>query len=538
MPSAEYMRAYRARRKANGGKRLTAIAETPAVVDNWLKNPPRPRKPAAALARWAKANLKVPPGHANAGKALVLPRYAVEFLEDALAPGIREAGCFVGRKNAKSAAIAVFILGHLADNGPLRRQGWRCGVASVNREKAGELWQQCEDIATASGLAGITFGKVPRVVRSDWGRVDFLSADKTAGHASGFDICVADELGLFPERGRALVSGLLSSTSARDGRLFAISIVGDSPLSRELIERREDPAVIVHLHQAPPDCALDDPAAWKASNPTLGTVKSRAYMEDMARRARDNPNTASEFRGHDLNQPVSPSRTPIVDLDHWSVCAAYEQPPRAGKLYVGIDLGGSRSLTAAAFYWPETGRLEAYGACGAVPSLAERGEADGIGERYVRMAERGELRAMGGRTTPVQGFLAWIVELLAGERPELVLADRYRQEEAQDALSLAGIIWPHEWRGSGAGPDGFADVRAFQKAIYDKRLRPGFNLFLESAVAESVIEPDKNDNPVLEKRKQNSRIDALSAAILAVGAGERLAYRPARRVAHIPLQAA
>ena len=268
------MRRYRARLKAAGRSRLSIPLDIPEPVKP-ARDPRAPKNPATALARWAKRRLKIPPGHPNSGKPLELPQYAVEFFRDALAPGVSEsAACFVARKNAKSAAVAVLILGYLAPDGPLRRRGWRAGIASVSKEKANELWQQCEDIARASELPGISFGKVPRHVSSEWGRAEFLSADRTAGHSSGFDLAVCDELGLFPERGRALVAGLLSSTSTRDGRLLAISVVGDSPLSQEMIARAGDPATVVHLHQAGPDCRLDDEAAWAAANPTLGTIKS------------------------------------------------------------------------------------------------------------------------------------------------------------------------------------------------------------------------------------------------------------------------
>ena len=264
--------------------------------------PPWPDDPARAVAEWAQRRLVVPPGHANAGKPLVLPQYFVDFLTDALVPGVREAGCFVARKNAKSACVAVLLLAFLALDGPLRRRGFRGAIASISREKASELWQQLKDIAVAAGLAGLNFGKVPRHVRSAWGRVDILSADKHAGHASGFDLAIADELGLFPEKGRDLVAGLLSSTSARDGRLLAISILGNSPLAREMVDRQDDPSTVVHLHQAPPGCRVDDERAWAQANPTLGTIKSLSYMEAMSRRASLHPSEQTSFRAFDLNQ--------------------------------------------------------------------------------------------------------------------------------------------------------------------------------------------------------------------------------------------
>ncbi|MYE00964.1 MAG: hypothetical protein F4Y03_06735 [Alphaproteobacteria bacterium] len=487
-----------------------------------------PADPAGAVAAWSRARLKVPPGHARAGEPMELPAYAVEFFREALAGGVREAGCFVGRKNAKSAAVAVLILAFLADDGPLRRKGWRAGVASINREKAIELWKQASDIALASGLLSgeggrtLSFGKVPRVVRSIWGECEFLSADKSAGHASGFDLAIADELGLFPERGRDLVAGLLSSTSARDGRLLAISVIGASPLSKEMIARADDPATVVHVHEAPKGCRLDDPVAWRAANPTLGAIKSEGYMRDMARRALANPSEQPAFRAFDLNQPAAPGDEMLVPQDRWEAVAAERQPERAGPVYLGFDIGGTVSMTAAALYWPETARLECYGAFGDTPDLAARGEADGCGAAYLEMQRYGLLRTWPGRVTPCGPFLAWIGELLHGRRPALALADRYRQGEAEDALQAAGVSWPVEWRAQGSGKDGSEDIRQFQRAVESGRLRPGLNLLLEYALSNSRLRYDENGNPALDRRRQHGRIDPLSAAVLAVGAGERM----------------
>ena len=63
-------------------------------------------------------------------------------------------------------------------------------------------------------------------MESATGTVDILSAEKSAGHGSGFDDAVIDEIGLFQERDRELVNGMRSSTSAKDGRFIALSIQG------------------------------------------------------------------------------------------------------------------------------------------------------------------------------------------------------------------------------------------------------------------------------------------------------------------------
>ena len=255
-------------------RKAASDARTVSELVDW------PEDPAGAVAAWSCDVLRVPHGHPRAGEPMELPSYGVDFLRDALTHS--ESALLVARKNAKSAIVAVYLLARLV--GPLRTRGYRAGVCSVNREKAGELWQQAVDIAAASGLDGLRFRRAPRGIESATGRVDILSADKSAGHASGFDDAILDELGLLPERNRALVNGLRSSVSARGGRFIALSIVGESPFTRELIERADMDGCAVHLYQAAPDAALDDMAAWRAANPGLGTVKSLDYMRSESRR--------------------------------------------------------------------------------------------------------------------------------------------------------------------------------------------------------------------------------------------------------------
>ncbi|MFP3345423.1 hypothetical protein R0J87_23355, partial [Halomonas sp. SIMBA_159] len=81
---------------------------------------------------------------------------------------------------------------------------------------------------------------------------------------------------------------------------------------------------------------------------------------------------------------------------------------------MGIDLGGSASMTAAAFYWPETGRLECLGTFPSMPSLLDRGQADGVAGRYVAMHERGELTVLGDKTVPVAPWLAEVIRNVEG----------------------------------------------------------------------------------------------------------------------------
>ena len=455
-----------------------------------------------------------------------LPPFATEFLRGALAGDTFKALLCCGRKNAKSAICAVLALGYLA--GPLRVEGWKGAIASLNRTKAGLLLRQCEAIAQASKLEGLEFRRVPypgRIV-GPHGELTILSADRGAGHAESLDLVLVDETGLMMGRDREMLASLVSSTSAKDGRVIHLSIRGDGPFVPELLQ---DAAVFRMVYAAPDRCEVGDRAAWRAANPGLGSIKSLAYMERESRAAAAVPANERAFRAHDLNQAVSPSRELICSQSDWAACVRAEGdlPPRSGPCAVGFDAGQSASMTAAVAYWPATGRLEAWCGLPATPDLMRRGHDDAVGDLYVRMEARGDLKLYGGRVTPVGSFLADVSARLEGEHVIAFGADRVREKECLQACEAAGVRWPWHRRGTGAAKhaDGSHDIRAFQRQVLSARLATRDNLALEHAVCESDIRYDGAGNPALDKARQASRIDALQAGVIAVGLGVALAGR-------------
>ena len=289
---AARVRAFRARKAA---ERVHQIGGAPApivAIDH--------DDPVGELATWAASKLIVPPGHHRSGDPMVLPEFAIRWLRESWTS--HESALSTARKNAKSAICAILILGYLV--GPLRRPGWRGAIASLDKNKAAELRRQVAEIAEASGLE-LTIRKspYPGMIKSSTGSLDTLSADRTAGHASGFDVVLCDETGLFPIRARDLLAGLRSSVSARNGKIRHISIRGDSSLFREILE---NPAVVSHVYSAPAECKIDDEAAWRAANPGLGTIKSLDYMRAEVERVAGVPSDEPSFRALDLNLALSP----------------------------------------------------------------------------------------------------------------------------------------------------------------------------------------------------------------------------------------
>ena len=108
-------------------------------------------------------------------------------------------------------------------------------------------------------------------------------------------------------------------------------------------------------------------------------------------------------------------------------------------------------------------------AFGDTPSLRERGKVDGA--NYLEMERRGELKTYPGRVTPVKEFMADVAADLAGCRVSRLAADGHKDAEVQDYLDRANLRWPREFRRVGAGKDGGADVRSFQRLVLTRKLR-------------------------------------------------------------------
>ena len=481
------------------------------------------------LANWARKRLIIPPGHPLEGQPFRLMRWQVRFIRDALDPATFEALLCIARKNAKSATVAVIVLGHLVGPVHMRKPGWRAGVLSLNRDKANELLDQVEAIAKASGLLGgphgITVRRVPRSIIGPDGRVEVQAAEKGAGHAAGYDLSIVDEIGLLVESQRGLVNGMRSAVSAKNGRFMSLSIHGDGPFVPEILARKGERGLVIQHYTARKGCRVDDPRAWKAANPGLGSIKTRGYMAREARRVKSTPADISDFRAYDLNQPQAPADEYLVDAEDWEACMKVRQPPRGGDLFVGLDLGETVSMTSAACYWPETGRMEVYCALPARPKLAARAQADKAGGVYQRAKQAGELWLFAGRRVPLVDFLLKLRAKLDGYAIRRMGCDRYRDNELLAALDDEEFDdWDRgsmEWRGTGASDKGHGshDVRAFQRAVVSKTPRPntGPNELLTWALGNAVLRRDGNGNPALDKRKQKHRIDAAQAGVIAVG---------------------
>ena len=350
-----------------------------------------------------------------------------------------------------------------------------------------------------------------------------------AGHASGYDLAVCDEIGLLAERHRSLVAGMRSSVSAKGGRFLSISIHGDGPFVDEILSRRGAAALAVHYYTADPDLAIDDPLAWQQANPGLGMIKAASYMRDEADRVRAVPSDEPSFIAHDLNRPGTAAGELVCSPETWRACEAPadDLPPRDGPVTLGIDIGDVASFTSAAAYWAN-GRMEVWTACPDDPPLAKRAKKDAAGTMYEKAKRDGSLIPLAGRLTPIKPFLELVSRALAGEHVSAVGADRRRADELRQHLVSMSLPWRPVWRGGGvrAVQDAQHDIRSFQRAVVTGTLKTLPNVLFAHAIAHATLLRDGNGDPTgIKQATVRRRIDTLQAAVIACGL---TALRPQR----------
>lgn len=488
--------------------------------------------------------LHIPEGK-KAGKPLKLADFQRKFVKGALAKNVMVGVLSIGRGNAKTALSAGLALAELVGALEEKPQPKReIILAARNRDQARTAFNfllgyiqglpeedQAQFIIRRGSKLEVEFegngGGLARVIAADGKSI--LGGAPT--------LAIMDERAAWErEKGDSLENAILSGLGKRDGRALIIST--SAPDDANTFSRWLDdppPGAYVQEHRPPMGPPADDLESLLIANPGAkeGIGATPEWLVSQAQRAIARGGSAlSSFRNLNLNQRISAEdRSVLVTFDEWmsAEVSPDKLPEREGPCILGVDLGGSRSMSAAAFYWPETGRLEALGTFPATPSLADRGAADGVSDRYCQMQERGELSVMGEATVPPGPWLAQIVRHLDGVEVSCIVGDRFRHAEFSEAMQAAGLgRVPFIWRGFG-WKDGSEDIERFRRALFDGEVKVAPSMLLRFAFSDAITLVDPAGNHKLAKARSLGRIDAAAATVLAIAQGARMKAAPVKK---------
>ena len=197
------------------------------------------------------------------------------------------------------------------------------------------------------------------------------------------------------------------------------------PMFAELLARGAagDPNVFAVDYSAPEDCDLDDESAWRKANPGLGSMGSIKSLWATCANAllKRWPflRRSLGFRLLDLNQKIAPRAEMLVRLDlarAAEVQHVEDLPPRVGRAYLGFDMGGSVSLTAACCMWSS-----GTSASCSWPCLRSRRHLTGAGPMAVGdhlctgYVDAGEVHLLGDQVTDVQSFARLVLNTVGDD---------------------------------------------------------------------------------------------------------------------------
>ena len=340
-------------------------------------------------------------------------------------------------------------------------------------------------------------------------------------HGAAPAVIVADEPAMWQRTQSEEIYGALRSRLGKiaGSRLLAIGTKPDSAEHwfTKLCERSGT------IYAAPADSDPFSVATWHAANPSLSYFPDllETYEREAAE-AKADAGLLRQFRAFRLNQGTSTVDVCLlIEPDTWQAAEGDAAP--AGPFVLGADLGSGLSMSAAAGYWPTTGRLDAIAMLPAVPDLAERGRFDAVGDTYRQMSDRAELVTTPGQAADNPALLREALKRWG--RPVAIVADRFRHRDIADGMKAAGLHCPLVLRGQGFR-DGAEDVRDFRVALARGEVTPVVSLLLRFAMSGAVTVSDPAGNAKLARasegnRRQRHRDDAAAAAVLAVAYGHR-----------------
>ena len=459
--------------------------------------------------------------------------YQRRFLRGAFRPGVMRAGLSLARGGGKTGLASALALDSIRSAGVLHRNGGETIVIASSFQQGRLTFEAVrtslelldEDgeyrIRDQQNLADIQH-------RRTKARLRVAGADNRRAHGWRANLIIGDEPSQWGPRGELLAAAIRTALGKRAGARAIF--IGTRPASDSHFFARllaeGDPSIYSQVHAAPSDAPPFRVSTWRRANPGLDHGLPRIEtLRAEARLAKRDPAELATWRSLRLNQGTSEVESQmLIDALVWRAAETDDLPPREGPMSLGVDLGGTAAFSAAAAFWPRSGRLEGFVSCGTVPALSERALADGVAGVYESMKAAGELVQIGGRVVPVGPFLAEAVRRYG--RPNAIAADRWRAGELEDGVREAGLNLPEPtWRGQG-WRDGSIDVRQFRAAVLEGKVAAPVSLAMRAAFAEAKTVTDSSANEKLAKagegqHRRRGRDDLAAAIVLSVAEAMR-----------------
>ena len=435
------------------------------------------------------------------------------FLRAAFAPGVEIAALCLPRAQGKSTLAAHLLARSLTPGDSLFHAG------ADNKLVAGSFAQArvvFRVLRSELGEAGYRYENSNQSIKAEHSksrtRVTVHGANaRTLYGFLGVRLLVVDEPA-------AVTDDMWSAlaTSAGKTRMLILCVGTIAPAAKphwwpELIARGSRPGVHVTLVQG-------NRATWdrwptiRRANPLVSVNpilrKTLLRERDAARR---DERLRARFLSLRLNLPTGDAETELIATHEWERMLSRPVLTREGAAVLGIDLGASRSWSAATLMW-RNGRTEVYASVPGVPSLADQERRDGLPAGILQeLVDTGVMAvAHGQRVADIDVLL----DRLPAVSYEAVVADRFALMTLADALAARGFPDPefltNQWSTASDA------VAAFRRVVLDGPMTMAAGRLLATlSVSHARVEPDTSGNVRMKKQHRRNRDDVAQSMVLA-----------------------
>ena len=338
-----------------------------------------------------------------------------------------------------------------------------------------------------------------------------------------------------PRRVVGLFDSMRTALGKRKCQIVLCGTVAPSPMQGpgswwpELVKAGSGAGVHLELLQADEkkwrdwdECLRVNPA--HLVNPFLEKTLRREFEE-----ALKSERAAIPFRQYRLNLPggESTGEQPLITSAEWGRVCARPVPACEGNPVIGIDLGGTRSWSAACALWP-SGRISSWAIAPGVPSLGEQELADQVPPgSYEELARTGGLSVDTERAVPDIGLL---LARIWSWSPAVIGCDPFRVQELHQVVG--GRVRITE-RARGGG-ETTSNIQALRSLLLDSNsgvTEPSRALLGASFAQTNLVIENSGVTKVTKTDRRRSRDDPAAALLLAAG-------EQARRPAPVELRGA
>ena len=345
----------------------------------------------------------------------------------------------VPRGNGKSWLCGKMVARSITPGDPLFDEGVENVLVAASRPQAGivldfaraELGESQDYRWRIDGVTHIESRTRVKVISSD--------SRRALGLGANVRIVIADEPGAWsPTAGRRLWEAITTALGKRNTTVVAVGTLAPAPLTGpaswwpSFVASGSGEGRHVALLQADEERWTDFDEVLRVNPVAAINPHLKRTLEREHKAALESDRTSRTFKQFRLNLPGDPvDQQPLITTAEWARVCARPVPECEGAPIVGLDLGGTRSWSAAAAIWP-SGRIESWAIAPGVPDLASQEREDQVHQgSYTELVRSGGLSVDEGRAVPsIERLLArvWAWEPLA------LVCDNYRAPELHQVV--------------------------------------------------------------------------------------------------------